>query len=301
MEDLVIHEIPSLRNPVLVTAFAGWPDAGEAGTHALRYLIHKLSARRCATLQPEKFYDFTRLRPHTLVNEKGERFLHWPTCEFFYGTSGDKDLVLFLAIEPHLKWLTFTDTVMSLADRCQVKMLVTLGAFLDAIPHSFPPRVSGRSNDTQWMKALDNLGVRFSSYQGPTSIHSTFYEACQQRSLPWVTLWGHVPHYVEVAPSPKISHALLTTLSKLLGLPIDLEELRVASAEFDHALEEALAKNPELTAYVKQLEDHYTESSAGAGEGGAISEPLMKELEGFLRREREKRNKGNSPEGDGPS
>ena len=54
---------PDLRRPLFVIAFEGWNDAGDAATQAVDYFAQEWRARRCATIDPEEFYDFTVTRP----------------------------------------------------------------------------------------------------------------------------------------------------------------------------------------------------------------------------------------------
>ena len=63
MDALKIQELPSLRSPILIAAFAGWPDAAEVASGSARYLARKLRARRFAEIDPEEFYVFTETRP----------------------------------------------------------------------------------------------------------------------------------------------------------------------------------------------------------------------------------------------
>jgi proteasome assembly chaperone (PAC2) family protein len=69
MSALTIEEIPTLTNPVLIVAFAGWNDAGSAATHAAQFLVQRLQARRFASLDPEEFYNFSELRPQVRLRD----------------------------------------------------------------------------------------------------------------------------------------------------------------------------------------------------------------------------------------
>jgi hypothetical protein len=54
--------VPALRNPVMVAAFEGWNDAGEAATASVEHLIDVWSATQFAELDPEE-YPWTRTEP----------------------------------------------------------------------------------------------------------------------------------------------------------------------------------------------------------------------------------------------
>src|SRR3712207_4956469 len=111
MDALKIHELPSLRSPTLIAAFAGWPDAGEVASGSARYLARKLRARRFAELDPEEFYVFTETRPTTIILAPGQRALEWPTNEFFAWRDpvGVRDLVILQGREPNVNWRGYID------------------------------------------------------------------------------------------------------------------------------------------------------------------------------------------------
>jgi len=274
----------------MVLAFAGWPDACAAATGAVRYLVETLSAKKFAEIDPENFFDFTVVRPSTRLLTTGVREVRWPANEFYYwqSESGERQLVLFQGIEPNLRWRTFTGMITSLAVDCGVSQMVTLGALLDSVPHTRETKLTGSGNTAELRAKLGGLGLQFSGYQGPTGIHSALHEACVQRSLPLASIWGHVPHYIQGIPNPKVSYAILRKLRQFLGFGPDLSSLAAAAASFEEHMDRALADQPELRAYVARLEEQY-----GTSQSREIPNPqeLVADLEEFLRREREKKDK----------
>ena len=62
-------EQPNLRRPVLILAFAGWNDASEVATTAVKFLVSRWEAKKFAELDPEDFYNFARVRPHVRLEE----------------------------------------------------------------------------------------------------------------------------------------------------------------------------------------------------------------------------------------
>lgn len=297
MEPLIIHEQPPLKSPVLIAAYGGWPDAQEGATGALRFLIRKLSAKKFAEIDPEEFYIFTRVRPATSVNERGERILRWPTNEFFYAPSEGvrQDLLLFVGVEPHLRWRAFTGAVLSLAERCQVRMILFLGSLLDAIPHTREPRVSGLANTPELRKALEKLGVLGSTYQGPAGAPTALMEACTNCNLTAASLWVHAPQYIQAAPNPRISIVLLKKLSSFLGLQVPTGELGAAGTAFEAEVEKAVGADAELIAYVKKLEEQYDQATEAVRSQEELPSPeaVVQDLEEFLRQQQ----KGNRETG----
>ena len=75
---MIWRERPELRAPVMVCAFKGWNDAGEAATAALSYIRGSFDARDVAEIDPEEYYDFTAVRPTVRLTEGDVRKIEWP-------------------------------------------------------------------------------------------------------------------------------------------------------------------------------------------------------------------------------
>ncbi|MBI4498404.1 MAG: PAC2 family protein [Chloroflexi bacterium] len=285
MQYVTFHETPELQNTLVIAAFTGWPDAGDVASATVRHLIRKLGARKFAEIDPEPFYDFTQTRPHTVTTQGTQRSLAWPTGEFYVAQAteeGGRDLVLFLAPEPQLLWKTYAATVFAVLERCQMTQLVTLGGTYDSVPHTGAVMVSGSASEPDLVQRLETIGVVASGYEGPTSIHSVFLTTCATRSIPATSLWGHAPHYVQAVPNWKVTHALLQRLARLFLIDVDLEELRAAGATLERRVERALARDPELREYVRELQEQH-EVVAALPPEPLTTDDVMRELEEILR------------------
>jgi proteasome assembly chaperone (PAC2) family protein len=295
MHCLEIEKIPSLRSPVLIAAFAGWNDAGQAATAAVRFLGERWEAVRFASMDSEEYFDFTSARPLIRLGPGMERELEWPANVFFHHAEPTlgRDAVLLLGTEPHLKWRAFTDTVLHLARQCGVELLLSLGAFLGDAVHSRPVPLIGFANRAELGQRLAKLGVSPSRYEGPTGIVGALHDACRRQGMAAASLWAAAPHYLASTINPKAAAALLQCLNDFLELGIDLGEMKRASARFEAQVEEALAANPELAAYLQQLEQRL--DAAGEPEPRILAdgpelppgEAVVEELEKFLREKRE--------------
>ena len=284
MDGLITYERPKAKLPTMLVSFAGWPDAAEGATRAVRYLVEKLSAKKFASIDPEEFYDFTVVRPQTGVDDGGERVVTWPGNDFYYHATEKRSrgLMLYVGTEPNLKWRTFSEILVGVAEQCGVKRVITLGALLDEVPHTREPYVTGRASSPELAQKAEWLGVRDSAYQGPTGIHSAFMNACQGKGISVVSLWGHSPHYVNTSPNPMIVTALLERARYLVDFEVDLDGMREAGEVFQVGVTKAIADQSDMRAYVKRLEKRYDAARAPSGE---IPNPddMVRELEEFLR------------------
>jgi proteasome assembly chaperone (PAC2) family protein len=290
MEHLRIKEIPDLRDPALIMAFSGWNDAGEAATRAARYLVRRSGAVEFADIDPEDFYVFTSTRPTVRMPDGRMRKIEWPSDRFYYcrSESRPRDLIIFVGVEPDLHWRTFTEHVLGLAKQCGVTTAITLGALLADVPHTRPVRVSGTAYDEQ---LATRLNMSFSRYEGPTGIVGITHDALHRSGLPSISLWANVPHYITASPNPRAALALLNRLNTVLHLDISLGEMERRARVFDAQVAEAMAGNPEIAAYVSQLEERSEADMPGTTDDTASELPsgeaLIADLEDFLRQSRQ--------------
>jgi len=252
MDALSYDNRPALRAPVLVLSFAGWSDAGAAASTAVRYLVDQLMGKKFASIDPEEFYDFYRQRPVVRLNDSKVREIHWPSFDFYHGAGIgiDKDFVLGIGAEPHLRWRTFTETMLRFSRECQVEMVITLGAYLDEVLYTRPVPLSGFSTDP---KLIDELDLVPSRYHGPTGIVGVLADACRAADIPHLSLWASLPHYLSVSPNPRGTLALLLRLNQWLGLRVDTTPLERAAADFQAKINEAVNADPKLSAFVREL------------------------------------------------
>ena len=82
MDSVEFHREPPSNLTTLVVAFGGWIDAGEAVTGAMRYLVRQLAAAPLASIDPEDFFDFTKVRPVVRLSPEGQRTIRWPRSAF---------------------------------------------------------------------------------------------------------------------------------------------------------------------------------------------------------------------------
>ncbi|PYM51964.1 MAG: hypothetical protein DME16_02550 [Candidatus Rokuibacteriota bacterium] len=169
---LVLFEEPDgLRQPVLVMAFSGWNDAAESATTAARYLGQLWPSRPLASIDPEEFYHFGLSRPYARfkTDSPNEREIVWPSTDFSLATPSalDRDIIVGVAIEPHLKWRTYCGAVLDLARRVGASLVLTLGALLAEVAHTRPVKLVGGAYDPE---LAARLGLRASRYEGPTGI-----------------------------------------------------------------------------------------------------------------------------------
>jgi proteasome assembly chaperone (PAC2) family protein len=278
-DELIVHERPELHSPVLVAAFRGWNDGGQAASLAAGYLAKLWNAQRFAEIDPEGFFDFQVTRPHVSLVEGVTRKIEWPETAFRHaGLPGtERDAVLLTGNEPNVRWKAFTSLIVDVAKDLQVELVVTLGSLLADVPHTRAAPVTGSASDAE---LVERLGLETSRYEGPTGIVGVLHDACRTAGLPSASLWAAVPHYVSLAPSPRAAQALVDRLGSLLGVEIDTEELREAGEAYAEQVSAAVATDEETQAYVEELEQRSDEipDEAQLPSGDALAAELTRFL-----------------------
>ena len=252
-DELRVHRRPELTRPVLIGAFRGWNDGAQAASLAAGYLAKTWSAEQFADVDPEHFFDFQATRPHVSLEEGLTRRIDWPETAFYHARPDglDHDVVLLLGIEPNLRWRTFSELLIGLAEELGVELMITLGALLADVPHTRPAPVTGSASDAE---LVQRLGLSSSRYEGPTGIVGVLHDSCKQAGIPSASLWAAVPHYVSLTPSPRGAVALCERLGDLIGVEVDVRELEEAARSYEEQVSEAVASDEETAAYVEDLE-----------------------------------------------
>ncbi|MGA2469498.1 MAG: PAC2 family protein [Solirubrobacteraceae bacterium] len=276
------HRPDGLRAPALVCAFTGWNDAGDAASSALSFIGSSLGATRFARIDPEDFYDFQATRPKVTSGEDGTREIVWPTVEVFAARvpRAPRDLILLGGPEPSMRWRSFAQLVIDLAEALDVQLMVSLGALLADVPHTLPVHVSGSGSDAE---LVARLGLQPTDYEGPTGIVGVLGAACTATGLPSASLWASVPHYVAAAPNPKAALALVRRLESLVGVSVDASELETAAADYERQVGLAVQSDPDVQAFVERLERLAEDEGAGETEEIPSGERLASEFQRFLR------------------
>lgn len=268
-----------LRDPVVVAAFEGWNDAGEAASQALDHLAELCDAQPVGEVDPEEFYDFQVNRPLISVEEAGVRSIEWRTTRVMVGALDDDgpDIVLIRGIEPNIRWRTFTEQMVQICHEVSARRVVLLGALLADTPHRRSLPVTGVSSSPD---LAAGLRLDPASYTGPTGIVGVLAAGLEDAGLPVVSYWASVPYYVGQPPSPKATVALLRCVEDAMDRALDLGDLPEEAHAWERAVDEMVTDDDELAGIVTALEEQADSVRLESASGDTIAA----EFERYLRR-----------------
>ncbi len=286
MDDLVIHTEPESRTPTMVLGLTGWMDGGKVSTATIGLLRDRLSANLCAEITPDDFYVYNfpvsalpitvfleagravvapinpmeiaaLFRPHTEIEDGEIRQVRLPRNQFWYAPSAG--LLLFSGEEPHIRWGSFAGAIFELARRTGVERMIFTGSVASPVPHTRQPRVRASVTNPARRAQLQALGVEFTTYRGPASLITMMAHRAPTMGIEFLSLVVEVPHYpfLDMPTYPRSILRVASVLVELLGLPLDLDELRAADDAVQSKLNAAMAENREFRELVAKLEEAY--------------------------------------------
>jgi proteasome assembly chaperone (PAC2) family protein len=280
MPELTWARAPSLRRPLVVLAFRGLFDAGNAATAAVEWLAERYQGQLLARIEPEEFFDFQQQRPVVQLAPDGSREIVWPYNDFIgIPSAGPRDLVVCAGYEPHLRWRTFGSYVLEVVRRCDAEMVVTLGAMVGLVPHTRPLPVTASAANPELAR---RLGLGSPSYEGPTGVVGALHDLLDAEGIPVISLRVTVPHYVPAPPNPKATSTLLQRFEQVTGIETGFHAFDADAREWQEQVSVVAADDPQVVGYVRRLEEQYDEE-----EPLPSGDDLAAELEAFLREQRD--------------
>ena len=279
--------IGKLTSPVIIAAFEGWNDAGEAASGVINHLSLAWQATPVGAIDPEDYYDFQVTRPVTEVAEGKTERLIWPTTRLLAAKQevSDRDLVLVHGIEPNMRWRGFCSELVTCFSDLGIELVVLLGALLADSPHTRPVPVAAAASDPALAADLRAEPV---DYKGPTGIVGVLQHACVDAGIPAVSLWASVPHYVAQPPCPKATLALIRGVEDVLDVSLPLADLPQEARAWERGVDELAEQATEVADYVRTLEEAKDATDLPEASGDAIA----REFERYLRRRRDPGDRG---------
>ncbi len=283
-----------LSGRLLVVAFEGWNDAGEAATGAVHALKDLLDVEMITEVDPELYFDYQFNRPTISTNEDGVRTLDWPGA-IMYGpkvsgaasvpladdaqlrVSGTNagNIYLLIGAEPSRSWKSFAAEILDAALAADVSGVVFLGAMLADVPHTRPISIFVSSDNSE---VRSELQIERSTYEGPVGILSVLSDAAERAGIPTLSIWASVPHYVHNAPSPKAMLALIDKLEEVIDVVIPRGALVTEAAEWETGIDVLAGEDEDMAAYIAQLEQARDTVDSPEASGEAIAQEFEKYL-----------------------
>ena len=284
MDDRVhLWETPAANEKVMIAGWHQWADAGSISSGLPAYLIQKLETRKIGEISRDRFFLFQMpgahhlLRPEVHTKEGVVQEMRVIKSELHYAEFGEKGLVIFLGEEPHVNEEEYAEAFLDVAEALGVGRIMAVGGVYGAMPFNKDRDISCVFSMEEMRKEMEEYAVRFSNYEGGTTIGSYLAYHAGQRNVEYICFHGFVPAYdfgqvmlpaqsVRIEDDVKAWYDILRRADFMFHLGFDLSELRIQSDELmtsmEEQMEELARQAPQLDvhAYMQKLEEEFTEN-----------------------------------------
>ena len=282
-ERVHLWEIPTASEMVMIAGWHQWADAGSISSGLPAYLIEKLDTRKIGEISRDRFFMFQMpgahhlLRPEVHTKEGVVQEMRVIKTELYFTELGDKGLFIFLGEEPHVNEEEYADAFFDIVEKLGVKRVVAVGGVYGAMPFNKERDISCVFSLEGMRKEMEEYAVRFSNYEGGTTIGSYLAYHAGQRNKEYICFHGFVPAYdfgqvmlpaqsVRIEDDVKAWYDIMRRADFMFHLGMDLSELRIQSDELISSMEEQMeelsrqAPQLDVNAYLQKLEEEFTEN-----------------------------------------
>jgi len=260
---LSLNRTPTLSGGRMLLGMSGWMNGGEVSTGVIDLLLDTFDTQELGRIDPEPFY----LRSLPAGMEDAEAFRPFISVEDGLVVDYDDEppqlsidvanlLVLMITREPNLQWDAYADCIFSAAERAGVRVIYFVGSIAGAVPHTREPRIFSVVTDPAMKPAIEQYGLRFTSYEGPGSFVTRLMTMAPDRGIQMASVIAEVPAYIQ-GTNPKCIEAVIRKLSSMLGLSINTDKLRKTSDRWERKVNAAVTSRDELNDHVTKLEADY--------------------------------------------
>ncbi|MET0590429.1 MAG: PAC2 family protein [Naasia sp.] len=303
---------------LLIVAFEGWNDAGDAASGAVGLLRDSLGLVALHELDPEQYFDYQFTRPVVFTDDDGRRRLRWPTATLSGPAADDADMLPPSVVPEHepaplpladvlaeggpgegapavppLKRVdnifvmlgsepsrSWKNFAAEILDKALVHDITGIVVLGSMLADVPHTRPISVFASSESAELRQEFGLERSTYEGPVGILSVIADVADVVGIPTVSVWASVPHYVHNAPSPKATLALIEKLEEITGIPIPRGDLEDEASAWESGIDALAGEDEDMAAYIEQLEQARDTVDSPEASGEAIAQ----EFERYLRR-----------------
>jgi proteasome assembly chaperone (PAC2) family protein len=246
-----LHREPELKDPYL---FAAWSGMGNVALGTARYLREKLSAERFGEIELGETLRFSGVSVKDDGTVESPR-LKTSARNTFYcwkNSGSDHDLIIFIGeIQPSGMEYELAHKVIEVGKKLKVIRIYTAAAFALPIRIDQESKVHCVATSAELIGDLNGFDLEVMSGGSISGLNGFLLALAKERGIEGICLLGEMPNYLTHIEYPKASYAVLSILSKLLHVNIDLDELLALTHYYDQEIKRYIKKIEEK---VRQLE-----------------------------------------------
>lgn len=242
---MILHREPDLRDPYLLAA---WSGMGNVALGVARYLRDKLGAELFGEIRLTDSFRFSGI----LVNDDGTvespRSTEAPRNNLYCWRNEDFDHDLVIIIgeaQPSGMEYELARKVIDAAEKLKVRRIFTSAALAIPMKIGQESRVHFVATDSRLIEDLKGYDMELMAGGSISGLNGFLLGIAKERGIEGVCLLGEMPNYLTNIEYPKASYAVLSVLTMILHIDVDLGELLVT----------AQYQEEEIRKYIKKIEE----------------------------------------------
>lgn len=284
----VSPDAPELGSDLVMLYYLdGFVDAGGAGRQLATHLLSTLDHTEIARFDVDSLIDYRARRPSMIFTKD-----HWESVDapeiavhLLHDAAGAPFLLLN-GLEPDRDWEAFSQAVIGLSARLDLRLLVSFHGIPMGVPHTRPLGITGHATKPELIEGYQPLVDRL---QVPGSASALIEFRLGEAGKSAAGFAVHVPHYLAHASYPAAAITLLAAVERATGLNLPSDGLREAAELTDAEITRQVQGSEEVTEVVRSLEEQYDAFNAdrqdlleGQPENMPTAEELGAQFERFL-------------------
>ncbi len=273
----------------LVAGLTGFADAGSTVSQFSKYLLDTLEVSEIASFDTDALLDYRARRPMIFFDQ--DHLSDYTPLKLSLYLAKDElgqPFLLLTGFEPDFQWERFTEAVLHLVDRYEVKDTTWVHAIPMPVPHTRPIGVTVSGNR---IDLIDSLSIWRPRTQVPGNALQLLEYRLSELGHPTAGFVLLIPHYLADTEFPLAAVTALESISAATGLIFPTGRLREDNRAFLAKVDDQVRGNQELQRLVGTLEsrhDSYMEDnplrSPLVDESGELpnADTIAAELEKFL-------------------
>jgi hypothetical protein len=214
-----LHAAPRLQRPYLVAA---WSGMGAVAILSVNYLRKALGSQDLGEIDPYRFFSPSQatIKNHLLQTPK------FPESRFYFCKTGTThDLIFFVGTDQPSQGYEMAILILDTIEQFGVEKIYTAAAFPTLIHHRHDPGVWGTATHQELLAEMEAYGVQIMDEGTIGGLNGLLLAAAKDRGLSGLCLLGEIPLYATQTINPKAARAVLTVLTSMLDVEVDLAKL----------------------------------------------------------------------------
>ncbi len=201
--------------------FAAWPGMGNVGIIAMDYLRTKLNAQVFAEIDMASFF----IPDSIIVKDGNAQLPEIPGALFYFQNNPDVIIFESNAQVVGKDGITIIKTILSLADKFNVKQIYTAAAYAQPMSHNAPSKVHYAINHPSLLNKIKKYQVSAMPDGYIAGLNGLLLGIAATQDINACCFLGTIPSFASNLSYPKASLEIIKTFENILNIKLDHKEL----------------------------------------------------------------------------